>query len=54
MKEDAVARMEVVRSQLNSGNVVMNIQGMPVATYPNSTQLEVGTTVSTRTKQTLK
>ena len=46
VKEDIASRMEVVQSQLNSGNVVMNIQGMPVAAYPNSTQLEVGATVS--------
>ena len=43
VQEDTASRVEVLRSQLNSGNVVMNICGMPIAAYPNSTLLEVGT-----------
>ena len=46
VQEDTAARVEVLRSQLNSGNVVMNIRGMPIAAYPNSTLLEVGTSFS--------
>ena len=45
VQEDTASRVEVLRSQLDSGNVVMNIRGMPIAAYPNSTHLEVGTSL---------
>ena len=45
VQEDTASRVEVLRSQLDSGKVVMHIRGMPIAAYLNSTHLEVGTSL---------